>query len=246
MLASMARQDVAANNLANVSTVAFKPDELMLRRRDAARIEDQLTSVPPKKLLERLGAGVMPLPTTTSFGQGALRITDSAHDLAIEGDGFFLVDSTRGGQSPRLTRDGRLALGENGRLEQADDGSPVLSEQRRPIMLDPAAPFTVTRDGCVCQHGAEVARLALVQVSDTGMLRKETGGRFAWRDGDLPELDSADGRVVQGALEESAMNPIEAMLAVTAASSAAQSNARMLQIFDELMGKAITGLGRVA
>lgn len=97
VLTSMYRQDVLANNLANMSTVGYKPDVPTTMLRDPARIEDDLGFMPSNDLIERLGAGVLSAPNRVSFAQGALETTNRPMDLAIEGDGFFVVRNDSGG-----------------------------------------------------------------------------------------------------------------------------------------------------
>ena len=79
MSASMARQNVLSNNLANVSTVGYKPDSFAIRQRAAARQEDGLHWMDSNAMLERLGAGVQPTFSRVEAGAGAAdRIGESA------------------------------------------------------------------------------------------------------------------------------------------------------------------------
>lgn len=260
VIASMHRQDVAANNLANIETVGFKPDVSGTIPRDAARVEDNLFSLPSNAMLERLGAGVFLAPTRTSFTQGAITRTGNPLDLAISGEGFLAVSAPGrdGKEGPRLTRDGRLTMDPTGRLITVSGGRPVLDASNRPITLDPRLPIQIQEDGTILQGGTAAGRLNFLRATDAQKmtLRKLGENLFdapasvlanlrpaAASDGETGE---GGGKLVQHAIEGSASDPIRAMMAVQNAANAVGTNVRVMQIHDELMNRAINGLGRVS
>ncbi len=244
---NLARQDVFANNLANISTTGFKPLEVALRQRDPVRIEDDLGLVESDRLLERLGAGVMPTPTRVKMSRGPLEQTGRSLDVAIEGDGFLVSRSGPGDEGLRFTRDGRLAIGAGGRLERSADGSAVLGANGAEIRVDSSAPVHVRSDGAIEQRGATIGRLWVADVADRDALIPEGSGLFRLADGTPgPRLiRDGSGRVVQGHLEQAAVDPIKTIMGVTSAGQAAQGNLRMISMIGENMGTAINRLGRV-
>lgn len=248
VLTSLYRQDVMANNLANVDTVGFKPDITAIRQRDAARTEDGLQFLPSNAMLERLGAGVLAAPNRVSLTQGSIQETGRALDLAIEGNGFFMVSEGAGGNAERyrLTRDGRMALNPKGQLVLASEGLTVLDTNERPITLSGTGVLTVDPDGTLREGGEAVARLQIVEVAGRDTLGKVGAGLFRPSAGEIASRRAASGVVRQHAVERSAVDPINAMMGVTNASNAVGSNARMIQLFDELMNRAINTFGRVA
>ncbi|MDX2114940.1 MAG: flagellar hook-basal body protein [Planctomycetota bacterium] len=246
MSAQMARQDVLSNNLANVSTTAFKPDTLAIRQREPARIEDGLTFLPSNKLLERLGAGVMPVATRVSTSQGALERTGNALDVGIEGDGFLLVRAAPGPEGLRVTRDGRLTVSSEGRLVTASDGFPVLDASDNPITINPTRPLKIRSDGAVVQDDSEIARLAFVAVPEPERLVKTGSGLMAAPEGQTLQRRPAAGRILQEHLEASATDAVKAMMSVTSASRAVESGATIIGYINEMMGRAINSLGRVS
>ncbi|MBY0261522.1 MAG: flagellar hook-basal body protein [Phycisphaerales bacterium] len=243
VLATMFRQDVAANNLANIQTVGFKPDVATTLPRSAAREEDGLFHLPSNTLLERLGAGVLLAPTRTSFSQGAVTRSGNPLDVAIEGDGFLAVSAEDG--STRLTRDGRLTLDKGGRLVTVTDGQPVLDSSGRPITLDPRRSLDIDERGNVSQSGAVVATLQFVDVPNRAALKKVGGNQYQADAATVSTFRPAGGRVLQGNVEQSAADPIRAVMDVQNAASAVGSTVRIMQIHDELMNRAINTLGRV-
>lgn len=249
-LTSMHRQDVITNNLANARTPGFKPDIALQIARDPARIEDGLGHLPSNQLLEHLGGGTHVLPTIVSYAQGVLEQTDRPLDLAIRGEGFFAVRdaaaSRDGGDGLRLTRDGRMTRSADGVLVTAADGLPVLSADGRPIPLPPGPEPTVEADGTITQDGLALGRIALLDVDDRRALEKHGAGLFALAPGDESRLREATGRIESGYVEAAAVDEIAAMMGVTSASRAAQTNIAMIEYHDRMMEQAIRTFGRVA
>src|SRR5690606_5022576 len=132
------------------------------------RLEDNLATVPPQELLERLGGGVLIDPTRVNLEQGALELTENPLDLGLQGDGFFIVDTGRGEDDARLrlSRDGRLTTDARGTLVRAADGLPVLDRNNNPVRIRRGEPVDVDETGAVRQGGDVVARLRLVDVPD--------------------------------------------------------------------------------
>ncbi|MEX2217773.1 MAG: flagellar hook basal-body protein [Phycisphaerales bacterium] len=245
-LVNLHRMDVLANNLANLSTHGYKPDFAPVMQRDPVRVEDSIGFMPSSALLERLGGGVLSGPAGISFEQGPIE-QGGPLDLAIEGDGFFVLRDERAaaGQDARLTRDGRFALDTSGRLIAAASGLPVLDVNDRPITLEPTAPAEFAADGTIRQRDTVIAQLQVAAIADKTALSKAGAGLFRVSPAALALRQAATGAVRQGAVEGSAVEPITAMLAVTAAGRAAEANIFMIQSQDRLMDRAINVLGRV-
>lgn len=245
---NLLRQDVYANNLANVNTTAFKPDAIHARHRLPERLESPSVLVDPQEMLERLGGGVASQRALVSTQQGNLVTTGQALDVAIEGEGYFTVrDAVSGGGAGEifLTRDGRFALNQRGELIMSDGGRRVLDRSDRPIRLDAAAPVTIQGTGEIIQHDRVVAQLRLVAPRDPAALTKEGEGLLRLGSGAAGRRQ-ATGRMVQRHLEASAVDPILTLNDLINATKATQANARLMQYHDHIMGQAINTLGRVA
>jgi len=255
-LASMHRQDVMANNLANLNTVGFKPDEVIMRARLPERLEagplSALDGAPAdaQLLLEQLGGGQFIAPSAVNLRPGPLQETGNDLDLAIEGDGFLLVNASPNAADPaglRLTRDGRLSLNDRGELVMAATGHRVLDASDRPITLERGVPVNIDARGVVSQRGASKATLAFVGVRDPAALRKH-GDNLFQIDGDLAPARrlAASGAIRQHHLEQSAVDPILALNSMINASKAVQANITMMQYHDNILGQIINTYGRVA
>lgn len=243
-LASMHQQDALTNNLANINTTGFKPVLTGTMHRLAARQEDGLPFLSSNALLEKLGAGVFAAPERIDFAQGALESSDSPFDLAIEGDGFFVVGDPA---SPSLTRDGRFTLNGDHQLVMASSGTPVLSAGDGPIHIDPLQGLVeIHADGQIFQGGVPINQIKLADVPDRTVLAKSGMGMFDSRYGAPLSLIDATGRVQQHALEASASNEIDSLMKIQSASRSAQSNLGMIDMQNRLIQSAINTFGRIA
>ncbi|HLO41449.1 MAG TPA: flagellar hook-basal body protein [Phycisphaerales bacterium] len=247
-LSAMYRQDVLSNNLANINTVGFKPDQPSVRYRPAVREEDGLSFMPSNDLLEKLGGGVQVVAPRTKFEQGTIELTSDPLDLAIKGDGFFVVrsETSDGADRLRLTRDGKFTIGSNGQLVTSSGGLPVLDSQNRPIEVSRSGKITIDADGTLRQDGAEIARLRLVEFADPSQLRKVGSNLFAAPAGAMANARPATGNIVQGAVERASIDEIRTMLDIQDAARTASSNLNMIRYQDQMNERAIAQLGRIA
>ena len=247
-LVNVYRQDVLANNMANVNTVGFKPDIVNEMSRLPERLEDPNPFVNPHMLLERLGGGHWAAPTRISQAQGNITPTSGPLDVAIVGDGFLVVNAERGKGDAQLrfTRDGRLTLNDDGELVMAANGHRLLDDDNEPVQLDPTQPVIIDSDGSVRQGDEVVANLQIATVANPSKLVKAGDNLFRF-DGLGPNARKpADGTLQQGALEGSAVDPILALNDLLNVSKAIQANVQLMQYHDHILGQAINTFGRVA
>jgi flagellar basal body rod protein FlgG len=248
-LTNLYRQDVIANNLANVNTTGFKPDVVNEQARLPQRLEPGQMPVDPQTLLEKIGGGDWSGPTRINLRQGGLAESHGPLDLAVEGEGFFVVDAGKGqgDKALRFTRDGRMALNSNGTLVTASSGFPVLDDEDQPIMLDRSRPVNIDTDGTVRQGDEEVATLQIATVADTSKLTKVGDNLILFTiPGSNNARRPADGSVRQGMVESSADDPVLVLNEMINVSRAIQANALMMQYHDNILGQAINTFGRVA
>jgi flagellar basal body rod protein FlgG len=244
-LTAMHRMDVWSNNLANVQEVAFKPDYAFEQQRPVERIEDHIPQLDPNLLMERLGGGVLASPTIVDFSEGPTEITGNPLDVAIRGDGFFMVDTGKGDEGIRYTRDGRFTLDDNGRLVTASQGFPVLDAQGREIVATPGVMPALAGNGDLLQDGQVVGQVGVVRFDDTTALKRGAEGLYRTDKGGERLRERVEPSLHTGAVEQSSVDPIRAMLAIRRASDNAQRNLRMISMFDELMGRTINTFARI-
>jgi flagellar basal-body rod protein FlgF len=199
--ARFAQLTVLSNNLANTNTVGYKGDRLFeeivqYSTKNIAEADkaDQVTGIPVTRQRE-----------VTDFSPGSILETGNPLNIAITGNGFFVVQSPQG---KRYTRQGDFQINTKGQLLSAD-GLPVLGEQG-PITL-PAGQVYIDDSGHVSVDGQEIERLKLVDFNDRTKLAKEGNGRFVLTDDSETEVPATSPNLKQGALESSNVNPVRLM-----------------------------------
>ncbi len=242
VLTNMRRQEVLTNNLANLTTTGFKPDQVFSRQRLPERLESGAPT-DAKLLLERLGGTTTLNPTRLIMRQGTLAQTGNSLDVAVEGDGFFVVRSAD--RQTHLTRDGRFEINANGELVMSTTGMQVLDDRNRPIVLDRSLRADIGRNGEVQQGGKVVATIQVASAQNPDTLVKVGSNLIRSADGQL-SLQPADGRLRQGSIESSAVDPISTLNDLVGAAKSASANIKMMQYHDHIIGQAINTLGRVA
>lgn len=241
MLVHSLRQDLLANDLANAQTVGYRP-------------QDAPVAAFPQLALDReVGIQRSPIGTAgtgayveQSFvrwsARGALRHTSRSLDVAIEGDGFFVVQTPAG---LRLTRAGQFHVGAGGVL-QTPDGHPVMGVTG-PISLagEDADEVVITRDGTLWgARGQPLGQLLVVDVADRQGLAPEGATLYRPTPASGDPVRVPDAAVLQGVLEDSGTSVVRAMVDMIAAVRAYQASQVAVRMHDELTGELIQQVGR--
>jgi flagellar basal body rod protein FlgG len=224
IISSMTRQAVVADNIANVNTVGFK-----MSRTTQDDFEMQVMNTLGPTLGE-LGTGAVPTNLRLDVSQGPLEVTGLQTDLAIEGDGLFVV---RTGNGIAYTRAGDFLLDVNGMLV-TEQGYPVLDTAGHTIQ--PGQTFSVAPDGTIVGTGQ---RIALVGWPPGGATRL---GENLYAAGG--QLAPATGQIRQHMLEHSNTDLATEMTELVQLQRNFQMASRALSIQDETVGDA-TALGRL-
>ncbi|WP_413661668.1 flagellar hook-basal body protein [Maricaulis sp. D1M11] len=174
--------------------------------------------------------------TDVVMAQGALSLTDRPLDLAISGSGFFKMMD--GGQI-QLSRNGAFQLDGDGHLIDVQ-GRYLLDEHDTPIRL-PHAAVSIESDGTIIDDGIALARIGLVDVTDGAVLSPLGGASFQADPADLLPVERA--QVLQGMLEGSNVDLAPEMLSMMTALRQGEMGARMVQVYDQLMGQVFTTFG---
>ncbi len=239
MLANLYRQGLLAHNIANVDTPGFKQVLTSLDEfKETAMIYPPGPTAGWANLswIGNFGLGVQTASEITDFLQGGLRHTGHAFDFAIQGAGFFRVQTPDG---ERYTRDGRFYRDVDGNLVTVD-GYQVLDEGGQPINL-PEGELSISPAGVIMVNGQTIARLGLAAFEDPSVELTRDGSNYFAAEGG-PTSDAV-GTVVQGYLEMSNANPAQLMTQMIAVARAYEAAQKMVQTQDELLGKAISSLG---
>ncbi|MFM8939247.1 MAG: flagellar basal-body rod protein FlgF [Phenylobacterium sp.] len=225
--------DIVANNIANADTAGFKAEQPLIRTEPKAPARSADGPNPIKFVLD---SGL-----ARDFSQGALRATNAAFDLAIDGPGFFRIQ-TPGGQ--RFTRDGHFRLDETGRIV-TQSGQPVLDPGGAEVIIDPRnGPVEIARDGSISQGIEQVGRIDVVTFDSLSVLEKVGDNQF--RNTSNAQPQPAPGSLVrQGMLEASNVNPILQVTDLIEVTRAYESLNRIMENTQDLSRRAVERLGRV-
>jgi len=208
--------DLAAGNLANAGTAGYRAQRDYFRSAIGG----------PEALNSQLNTTVNAFGvlggSRLDLGQGALTPTGNPLDLAIEGDGFFAVQTRQG---VRYTRDGQMERAPDGTLT-TQAGEPVLDASHQPIRI-PAGEIVVGTDGAVSVNGAVAGKIAITGFASGDALVAEGANRYAATGGATSA--SATGSIRQGALESSNQDVIQGSLQLV-----------LMQRQSEMMEKAVS------
>lgn len=210
--------ELAANNLANANTTAYKAQREFFRSIVAGGSTAALNSL--NRAINNFGVlgGA-----AVDFQPGNLERTNGDFDFAIEGLGFFVVQTPAGTQ---FTRNGNFHLDTSGQLVTSD-GSAVLGANG-PVRIPPG-PVSVSADGSISVKGALVGRLKVVEFQPGTQLTAAGNTRFSAPQGS--EIPATRSVIRQGMLEASNLNPISAAVDLVALQRHAEMLQKALSIF---------------
>jgi len=215
--------DATANNIANATTAGFRADRVTFREALAsARSPD----------IELVGTGT----TRIDSQAGALTASENPLDLALDGDGYFAVQTPNG---PRYTRAGNFQLDDAHNLVTTE-GFAVRGEGGAPINIPPeATQISVAVDGTVSADGAELGKLELVRFAPS-QVKREGGTLFSASGrpttGDPPKVRS-------GMLEASNVNIVRGVVDLVKVSRSYEALMRMIQGYHDVESRAARELG---
>lgn len=244
MAAQQLRVDVISNNIANMSTAAYRPrtaefSDLMYQQyRTPGTISSQVGTVVPAGI--QLGTGVKPSSVSMEITQGSLRQTGSELDIAIDGTGFLEVTLPSG--ESVYTRDGKLNRSQNGEVVTMDgyplaDGIVIPADARR---------ISISRDGEVAAYfdnepiGQPIGTISLVRfVNEKGL---EAIGDNMFRETEasgtpnrlVPDTEGV-GALRQGFLEDSGVDVVKEISELIEAQRGYELNSKVITASDEML-----------
>ncbi|MGC2401900.1 MAG: flagellar basal-body rod protein FlgF [Acidobacteriaceae bacterium] len=220
LLARTQSLETIANNLANVSTAGFRASHNIFSSLLAASADSPLSVVNQ----DANDYGVLS-SSQLDTSQGALVKTGNDLDFAIEGTGYFAVQTAAGTE---YTRGGSFRVSPRGQLITAA-GDPVLGENDRPITIL-GAPISVSTDGTISTNGAISGRLKLVEFAPSVQILSAGSTYFTAPVNTATPAKSS--QVSQGMLESSNVNPVTSVIELISAQRDVETMRHVLTLFN--------------
>lgn len=238
MMKETKRLDVISNNLANASTNAFKSSGVTSGN-FAKALNDVRVG---RSRIEIENYTPDAVNTYTNYTQGSLNNTANRTDLAITGDNhaFFEVENDEG--ELMYTRDGSFSINKDGYLV-TDEGYKVLGEngyinlENNEVGISVTGQITLTKDNSV------IDTLSIKSFENPETLSK-MGDNFVMPN-ETSIVKNFEGEVQQGYLEMSNVNTVNEMVNMISVTRAYEANQKVLQAQDEMLGKAVSDVGKV-
>ena len=246
MYTEQKRLDVISNNMANATTVGYKKegvtsqsfdDVMTIKIRDASENWQQ-------KEIGTMNLGVKIGEVYTDYSQGSITQTDGTYDLAIDGDGFFVVNVTdsAGTTHESLTRAGSFHITSDGYIVDVD-GNHLQSEAGDLQVSVDAGEVVIDLDGSVYEDGELVDQILLKDYEDYDYLKKYGDTYYRAVDG-ATEKDAA-GAIRQGWKEQSNVNVVDEMVSMINITRAYEAGQKVIKSVDSVMELAVSSVGKV-
>lgn len=221
----MREMQLVANNIANLSTTGFRREGMVFAEHVKALDEEPSLSMAH-------GTGRI-----VDLSQAGLTMTGANFDFAIQGDGFFLIETPEGN---RLTRSGSFTPNAAGELVNMD-GQRLLDAGGAPVFIPPdAGAVGLAEDGTLSAGGVPIAQIGLWQPTDPLALKHQAGTLF-----DGGEVEPVEGsQIYQGFLEDSNVNPVSEIARMIEVQRAYELGQKFLDAEDGRMRGVIETLGR--
>jgi flagellar basal-body rod protein FlgF len=221
----MREMEVVAHNIANISTAGF--------RREGVVFSEHVNRLEGEPSLSMATASAR----NVDLSQAGLSTTGGTYDFAIQGEGFFLIETPDG---ERLTRAGAFTPSDAGELV-TPDGYRLLDAGGAPVVVPRGARNVgLGQDGTLSADGVAVARIGLWQPTDPLTLRHVAGTMFAT--GGVEPAET--GVMMQGMLEDSNVNPVAEVARMITVQRAYEMGQTFLDREDARIRSVIQTLGR--
>jgi len=229
MIPGTKKQEITANNIANAGTAGFKRDRLFTK--ELSRAQQNLT---PKRTDWEQS---MVDQVYTDFASGMFDRTDNSLDMAIDGDGFFRLETEDGAQL--LTRAGSFLVDQSGYL--AFPGGALVMGEGGPIEVG-SGEVTVSESGEVRSNGAIAGRIVPATVPDLTVMEKIGGSSYV-----LPEnaelIPVPRSTIRQGYLETSNVDIVHEMVEMIISFRNFEANSKALQSQDQTLSQLLSRVG---
>lgn len=236
----MLRLEVLANNLANIDTTGFKKENIFVQVLNETNNLSATANATGKGELAGLD-----VKQFTDFSAGSMRPTNNPLDIAIEGNGFFVIETPRG---IRYTRNGNFMLAADGTVVTLQ-GQPVMGSggkiQFPQLQKITDGKLAISENGEITLNQTAIGKFKIVDFENLTKLKKEGSSVFVAPDDERPrEVENSTTKIRQGYLEESNVEGIAEMIAMVELNRSFESDQKSIQYQDGTLERAMD-VGRV-
>jgi len=244
------KMEMIAQNLANVNNTGYKKDALVFK--------EMMPPFPPDSGLDE-GKNILLSPDKsnknvsyvgitdhyTDFSTGGIKKTGGVLDIALDGEGFFKVQTPDG---PRYTRNGNFRLNTAKQLVN-QNGNQVLDRNDAPVVIDAPGKISIDSEGSVSVGNGlantTITNIKLVNFENKKVLEKIGDGQY--RNKGLPEeeIEAIDIKTRQGFLESSNVTSVEEMTEMVGTLRIFESYQKIIQSIDSMNDQSVNTIGRV-
>ncbi|WFR57813.1 flagellar basal-body rod protein FlgG [Anaerocolumna sp. AGMB13025] len=253
MISQQTNVDTISNNLANINTTGYKKESVQFKSLLYQTLQEKSTNADgtEKPVGIQTGLGVRNSAIVSQFTQGTTQQTGNDYDFAIQGNGFFRVQTADG--SIGYTRNGSfgLSMGTNGLMLATSEGYPVLDTTGAPIIFDPdidAQSIKIDESGNIeypDENGnTKSVQISLVQFNNPAGLEKTADSILKDTPASgTPRLESEDANlkksvIKKGYLEGSNVQAVNEMVDLIVAQRAYEMNSKTITAADEMLQQA--------
>lgn len=231
-------QDAVSQNITSAQNTGYRKRTVQF----SAEIAGEMHPNARSRVGQDAGMAVV-FPKSTSgisFVTGETQPTRRELDVAIQGEGFFEIQTPDGGKI--YTRNGEFRTRPDRTLVTSGDME-VLSDAGNPIKLLPGGGgVSINRDGTVSQSGARLGKIAIFDTPNPAALIPSSGGMFFAPPGvEMTKVEEPE--IMQGYLEQSNVAPLREMVDLVLISRAYEANQKMITAIDQQMQKSLDALG---
>ena len=170
----------------------------------------------------------------TDFSQGQIKGSGNPYDVALSGEGFFVVETQAG---IRYTRKGDFIVNADGELS-TKQGFAV--QGAGGVIKLTSSDVTIDRQGIVTEDGKQIDTLKVVTFKEPFPIKKVGEGLYAALSPEIEELEAPGTTVLQGNLEMSNASIVEEMVSMITALRSYETHMKLIKGFDEITDKAVS------
>ena len=235
-------QNIIANNIAASHVAGFKKVAVSFEAVEGGEIARSTHD----KLKNEMPGSFPVMKNQVDYHEGELRETNNPMDLALRGDGFFALLNEN--DDAVYTRDGQFYINAEGEMVNSM-GHKFSDQGGSNIQTIPGGgDLTIDKEGQIFQNGQTVGQVGVFVFENPLLDLQKVGGGFVAKEAETAPApaEAQQFTIMQGYLESSNVSAIEEMIGLIEVSRAHEANQKMIQAFDQNIGKAIGTLGQTA